>query len=362
MKSFKLLAILTTVATSVASCDLLSEMGAPHNEDSSKTDNTSEVRQVESIQMSYVDNREMNGMEYKNISYLQSFTYDETGKCTNIKIDYEDTEKDDLNCAITYEANKLKMDITGYHYPLSYEFAMDNGRAKYWIYDEDRAMTFEYNSNGYLYRIAEWCPEHVSVDGGCGYVAFNNINGLCTGAYFDVHPESAVSPDDALIWNESSWYPHRYLANKTSINLNTHIINGAIQYDFNPWEVLNTIGCLGKVSDCLFERTYGFLAEVGVEYVPGPLDEPNKTYKCSHEIFKEKYDDYDVTLEVDEEGYVKKFSYIKVYEKFRVDYYYQTSNVRTEFGYEYIRSENTYTKIGNDISCPVSVIINYSVN
>lgn len=75
--------------------------------------------------------------------------------------------------------------------------------------------------------------------------------------------------------------------------------------------------------------------------------------------FKEKYSDYIVSFEFDEEGYVTGFSYAKVYEKFRVDYYYQTTNVPSKNGYEYTRSENTYTKLGSDIACPVTVTINY---
>lgn len=365
MKSIKFFAALMAAAVTVASCDSLSldnGDGAetnPGTGNGSGTEDTSEVRQVQSIQMSYVDNRKKDDTNYDDISYLQTFTYNDAGKCTNIKIDFEDAEENDLNCDITYLTNKLKMVITGYHEPLSYEIAMENGRAKSFSYSENRLMTFDYNSSGYISRITEWCPEHADLEGGCGYVAFKNENGLCTGAYFDVNPYSASSADKAQIWIESSWYPHRYPVKNTGINLNTHIINGAVQYDFNPWDVLNTIGCLGKVSDCLFERTYGFMDVAQSVLMPGPFTEPNKKYEYSYVTFKEKYTDYVVTFEFDEEDYPTGFSYTKVYEKYRVDYYYQTNNVQTKNGYEYTRSDNTYTKVGNDFSCPVTVKINY---
>ena len=372
MKITKLLAVLMTVAVSVASCDLLSDAESSGNGDDSVTENNpgandstgsvdpSELRQVKSIEMTYVDNRDLeDGRSYEDESYLQSFTYDENGRCTNIHTDFDDPEEDDLNCAITYMANKIKMDITGYYEPLSYEINLENGRAKSYSYAENRYMSFEYDEDGYLKRIVEWCPQHMNLEGGCGYVAFNNTNGLCTGAYFDVNPESASSADDALVWSQSSWYPHRYPANNTSIDLNTHIINGAIQYDFNPWDVLNTIRCLGKVSDCLFERTYSFVDEAEVLEMP-ILTEPNTRYDRSYTTYREKYSDYIVSFEFDEEDYVAGFSYTKVYEKYRVDYYYQTSNVGSkEKGYEFTRSENTYTKIGGEISCPVTVKVNY---
>ena len=242
MKLIKLFAVLASVAVSVASCEQLSGGGSSDNGDETGTENNSgtgdssesedpsgsvdpsELRQVMSIEMTYVDNREGDGYDYEDESYLQSFTYDAEGRCTNIKIDFTDAEETDLNCAITYQANKIKLDIIGYHSPLSYEIEMENGRAKSWSCAEDRSMTFDYNAGGYLSRIVEWCPEHVNLEGGCGYVAFNNVNGLCTGAYYDVNPDSASSADDALVWSESSWYPHRYPANNTSIDLNTHII------------------------------------------------------------------------------------------------------------------------------------------
>ena len=90
------------------------------------------------------------------------------------------------------------------------------------------------------------------------------------------------------------------------------------------------------------------------------FDEPNTKYEKSYTTFKEKYDDYAVSFELDEEGYVTGFSYTKVYEKYRVDYYYQTNDEHSEkTGYGYTRSENEYTKIGDDISCPVTVKVNY---
>ena len=360
MKTIKLLAVLMSVAASVASCDLLSVDGSTENDDKEEHVESSELRQVKSIEMTYVDNRDYeDGRSYEDESYLQSFTYDENGRCTNIHTDFDDPEEDDLNCAITYLSNKIKMDITGYYEPLSYEIEMENGRAKSYSYDENRSMTFEYNADGYLKRIVEWCPQHMNLEGGCGYVAFNNTNGLCTGAYYDVNPDSASSADEALIWNESSWYPHKYPANNTNIDLNTHIINGSIQYDFNPWDVLNTIRCLGKVSDCLFERTYSFVDEAEMLEMP-IFTEPNTRYDRSFTTFKDKYSDYVVSFEFDEEGYVTGFSYTKVYEKYRVDYYYQTNDEYSEkTGYRYTRSENTYTKIGGDISCPVVVKVNY---
>ena len=378
MKLIKLFAVLASVAVSVASCEQLSGGGSSDNGDETGTENNSgtgdssesedpsgsvdpsELRQVMSIEMTFVDNREGDGYDYEDEAYLQTFTYDDEGRCTNIGIDFTDEEEDDLNCAITYQANKIKLDITGYHSPLSYEIEMENGRAKSWSYAEDRSMTFDYNAGGYLSRIVEWCPEHMNLEGGCGYIAFNNVNGLCTGAYYDVNPDYASSADDALVWSESSWYPHRYPANNTSIDLNTHVINGAIEYDFNPYDVLNTIRCLGKVSDGLFERTYAFVAEAEMAAMPPRFDEPNTKYEMSYTTFKEKYDDYAVSFEFDEEGYVTRFSYTKVYEKYRVDYYYQTNEVYSEkTGYGYTRSENTYTKIGDDISCPVTVKVNY---
>lgn len=372
MKMIKTLALMVSVAASVAACGQLPDDGSidngdnpgtennPGTGDSSGSEDPSEIRQVKSIRMTFEDNRENDGYDYEDESYLQSFTYDAEGRCTNIAIDFADAEEDDLECAITYGANTIKLDITGYHSPLSYEIQMENGRAKSFSYAENHSMTFEYNNAGYLYRIAEWCPVHMNRDGGCGFIAFNNTNGLCTGAYFDVHPESASSADEPLIWTESSWYPHRYPSNNTSIDLNTHIINGSIQYDFNPWDVLNTIRCLGRVSDCLFERTYAFVNEKEMAEMPPHFTEPNTKYERSYTTVKEKYSDYVVSFEFDEYGYVTGFSYVKVYEKYRVDYYYQTTNVASDkTGYEYTRSENTYTKLGDDISCPVSVQVNY---
>ena len=61
--------------------------------------------------------------------------------------------------------------------------------------------------------------------------------------------------------------------------------------------------------------------------------EPNTRYDRFFTTFKDKYSDYVVSFEFDEEDYVTDFSYT--------------------------RSENSYTKIDGDISCPVTVKVNY---
>lgn len=358
---------LLAAAVLVASCD----QPFPDDNDKNGDDPSGEVpptdlsdaRQVKSIKMTYTDNT-CDPVEV--MSYTQSFTYDEEGKCTKIALDFADVDEDDITCDITYGDNTIKFDVTGYHSPVSYLATLENGRAVSSTYsdpDENRLMTFTYDSEGYLSRITEWCPYHMNFETGCGFVAFPHSDGLCTGAWFDVNPESAASPDDALVWNPEKWYPNRYSDYKTNIDLNSHIINGGIEYDFSPYTLLNTLRYLGKVSDCLAERTYGFVSRPeSVETLPGEgkgFPEPNKRYERSYTTFEEVTKDFPVNTSFDADGYVSEITYSQVYQKYRVDYYWQTTDERIEEGYLGHRSENTYTKIGGEISCPVVLKVVY---
>ena len=323
----------------------------------------SDARQVRSIEMTYTDNT-CNPVEVT--SYTQYFTYNEDGKCTRIMIDYADVDEDDLTCDITYGDNTIKFDVIGHHSPVSYLATLENGRAVSTTYsdpDEDRLMTFNYDADGYLSKITEWCPEHMSDKDGCGFVAFSHSEGLCTGAWFDVNPESAANADDALVWSPEKWYPNGYSDYKTNIDLNSFIIDGGIEYEMLPWTLLNTLRYLGKVSDCLAERTYAFISRVqSVGLLPGSdkgFPEPNTRYDRSYTTYEEVTEDFPVSMSFDADGAISEITYSQVYQQYRVDYYWQTTDEVLGDGYAATRSENTYTKIGGEISCPVELKVLY---
>lgn len=355
---------LLAAAVAVASCDLPFTGDVDTDPDSGVVPPTdlSDARQVRSIEMTYTDNT-CDPVEVT--SYTQSFTYNEDGQCTRIVIDYADEDEDDLTCDITYGVNTIKFDVTGYHSPVSYLATLENGRAVSTTYsdpDEDRLMTFNYDADGYLSKITEWCPEHMSDKDGCGFVAFQHSEGLCTGAsWFDVHPESAAHAHDALIWSSDKWYAHGYSDYTTNIDLNSFIIDGGIEYEMQPWTLLNTLRYLGKVSDCLAERTYAFISrsvffpsEGGKEF-----SEPNTRYDRSYTTYEEVTEEFPVSISFDADGSVSKITYSQVYQQYRVDYYWQTTDEVLGGGYAATRSENTYTKIGGEISCPVELKVLY---
>ena len=343
------------------SCEPMSVGGddTPETPDTNPSVDMSGARVVKSIEMKYVDN---SAEPAATTSYTLYFTYNDEGKCTHIKVDYPSS--DDLTCDITYGQNVIRFDVNGYHSPLKYVATLENGRAVSTTYGDEsdnRIMTFDYDEAGYLSKITEWCPSHMENKDGCGYVAFKHEDGLCTGAYFDVHPESAADPEDAQIWSPNKWYYNGYSAYKTNIDLNSFVIDGGIEYDLQPWTLLNTLRYLGKVSDCLAERTYGFCTMSEAVIAPSGFDKPNTRYDMSYTTYREEHNDYPVTYTFDKDDFVQGFSYSKIFQKYRVDYYYQTTNeyLGDGMGYRYTRSDETYTKIGGYINCPVVLKVNY---
>ena len=95
MKKTKLISVLIAAAVSLASCDFLPGDGLIGDDDSptenlpgtgdvsgsDQPSDPSELRQVISIQMTYVDNREDDGVAYEDEAYIQNFTYDDKGRC-----------------------------------------------------------------------------------------------------------------------------------------------------------------------------------------------------------------------------------------------------------------------------------------
>ena len=364
MKTLKLFLMLPVVAALTASCDLLST-GNEDNDPSGSDAPTegsggvdlSDARQVKSIEMTYTNNCE----PVEVSSYTLDFAYNDKGQCTKLTMDFP--EDDDLVCDVAYGSSTITFNITGYNSPVSYLATIENGRAVSTTYsdpDENRLMTFGYDKDGYLYKLTEWCPSHMNFENGCGFVTLTHDDGLCTGAYFDVHPESASSPEDALLWAADAWYPNRYSSYKTNIDLNAIIVDGGIEFEFGPHTLLTLFRYMGKLSDCLFERTYAF--ESYAESVVGGMSgfsEPDTRYDRSYTTYKEVSESYPLTISADADGYPVEVSYTKKFQKYRVDYYYQTTDEYLGNGYAYTRSEDTYTKIGDEVSCPVSMKISY---